>query len=99
MNPISVLPNPAIDSTGIVSQQFVKNNLTTFHQACHWVKNLPYGSNSSNQEHKIYYLEYLEKYFIVEPRFKGLGAIKVLELIEKCKQQLKYQCLLMHQTV
>ncbi len=48
MNNIEVLPNPKISSSGVISQQFYHRNLTTFHQACHWVKNLPYGSNSSN---------------------------------------------------
>ena len=203
MNHIEVLPNPLIDSAGIVSQQFRQLNLTTFHQACYWVKNIPYGSNSSNddssivfaekkatctnkhgiisrlaeeldleiyknlgfyrlddaivtgvnaivepyglnfipqihcfleyknyrvdltegncngknktiedydfvvrvkpdlarQEHEIYYLEYLEKYFLIEPKLKKLGGIKILELLAECEQQLKYQCSVMYQTV
>ena len=203
MNNIEVLPNPIISSNGAISQQFYHRNLTTFHQACHWVKNLPYGSNSSNndsliifqegkatctnkhgiisrlaeelnlevyknlgfyrlndevvtgvnkiiepyglsfipqihcfleyknyrvdltegncngknktiedydfvvrvkpdlthQEHEAYYLEYLAKYFSIEPKLKELGAIKVLELLAECEQQLKYQCSVMYQTV
>ena len=203
MNPIDVLPNPAFDPTGIVSREFYQLNLTTFYQACHWVKNLPYGSNSSNndsliifqeakatctnkhgiisrlagelnlevyknlgfyqlndeimtgvskiiepyglsfipqihcfleyqnyrvdltegncngknkiiddydfivrvkpdltyQEHEAYYLEYLEKYFLIEPKLKELGTIKVSEILAECEQQLKYQCSVMYQTV
>lgn len=203
MNPIDVLPNSAFDSTGIVSREFYQLNLTTFRQACHWVKNLPYGSNSSNndsliifqeakatctnkhgiisrlagelnlevyknlgfyqlndeivtgiskiiepyglsfipqihcfleyqnyrvdltegncngknkiiddydfivrvkpdlthQEHEAYYLEYLEKYFLIEPKLKELGTIKVSEILAECEQQLKYQCSVMYQTV
>ena len=203
MNNIEVLPNPIISSNGAISQQFYHRNLTTFHQACHWVKNLPYGSNSSNddsliifqegkatctnkhgiisrlaeelnlevyknfgfyrlndeivtgvnkiiepyglsfipqihcfleyknyrvdltegncngknktiedydfvvrvkpdlthQEHEAYYLEYLAKYFPIEPKLKELGAIKVLELLAECEQQLKYQCSVMYQIV
>ena len=203
MNNIEVLPNLQISSNGAISQQFYHRNLTTFHQACHWVKNLPYGSNSSNndsliifqegkatctnkhgiisrlaeelnlelyknlgfyrlndevvtgvnkiiepyglsfiaqihcfleyknyrvdltegncngknktiedydfvvrvkpdlthQEHEAYYLEYLAKYFPIEPKLKELGAIKVLELLAECEQQLKYQCSVMYQTV
>lgn len=57
MNNIAVLPNPTISSRGIVSQQFYRRNLTTFHQACHWVKNLPYGSNSSNDDSLIIFEE------------------------------------------
>jgi len=203
MNPIDVLPNSAIKPTGIVSQKFYQLNLTTFHQACYWLKNLPYGSNSSNddsliifqegkaactnkhgiisrlaaelnleiyknlgfyrlndavvtgvnkiiepyslsfipqihcfleyqnyridltegncngknktiedydfvvqvkpdlthQEHEAYYLEYLAKYFLIEPKLKELGGIKILELLAECEQQLKYQCSVMYQTV
>ena len=203
MNNIEVLPNPKISSSGVISQHFYHQNSTTFHQACHWVKNLPYGSNSSNddsliifqegkatctnkhgiisrlaeelnlkvhknlgfyrlndeivtgvnkiiepcglsfipqihcfleyknyrvdltegncngknktiedydfvvrvkpdlthKEHKTYYLEYLAKYFLIEPKLKELGAIKVLELLAECEQQLKYRCSVMYQTV
>ncbi len=203
MNNIEVLPNHKIFSNVVISQHFYSRNLTTFHQACHWVKNLPYGSNSSNddsliifqegkatctnkhgiisrlakklnlevyknlgfyrlndeivtginkiiepyglsfipqihcfleyknyrvdltegncngknktiedydfvvrvkpdlthQEHETYYLEYLEKYFLIEPKLKELGAIKILELLAECEQQLKYQCSVMYQIV
>ena len=57
MNNIEILPNPVIDSAGIVSQQFRQLDLTTFHQACYWVKNLPYGSNSSNDDYLIIFAE------------------------------------------
>ena len=203
MNPIDVLPNPAFAPNGIVSEQFRQLDLDTFHQACHWVKNLPYGSNSSNddsfiifaekkatctnkhgiiyrlaeelnleihknlgfyrlddaivtgvnaiiepyglsfipqihcflkyqnyrvdltegncngknktiedydfvvrvkpdlthQKHEAYYLEYLKKYFLIEPKLKELSENKILELLEECEQQLKYQCSVMYQTI
>ena len=203
MNSIEVLPNPTIDSTGAIAQHFNKLHLVTFHQACHWVKNLPYGSNSSNndsliifkegkaactnkhgiitrlaaeldlkvyknlgfyrlndeivtgvnnilkpyrldfipqihcfleyesfrvdltegncngknktiedydfiirvkpdltyQEYENYYLEYLQKYYAIAPQLEELGAEKVLEILETCEQQLKYQCSIMYQTI
>ncbi|MEL6930534.1 MAG: hypothetical protein AAFO95_18150 [Cyanobacteria bacterium J06600_6] len=203
MNPVTVLPNPNISPAGIVSQKFCQLNLTTFHQACHWVKNLPYGSNSSNQdsliifqeakatctnkhgiisrlaaelnleiyknlgfyqlndeivtgvnkiiqpyglsfipqihcfleyqnyrvdltegncngknktiedydfvvrvkpdltyqEHQAYYLEYLAKYFLIEPKLKDFEATDVLGLLAQCEQHLKYQCSVMYQAI
>ena len=201
MNPIEVLPNPEISPNGEISSQFYKRNLSSFQEACHWVKNLPYGSNSSNddsliifeeakatctnkhgiisrlaaeldlkvyknlgfyrlndeivtgvsqilqpyglefipqihcfleyenyrvdltegncngknktiedydfvirvksdlthQEHEAYYLEYLAKYYLIEPKLEKLGSGKVLDLLAKCEQQLKYQCSVLYQ--
>lgn len=57
MNPIEVLPNSSITNSGAISQQFYNLNLTTFHQACYWVKNLSYGSNSSNDDSSIIFRE------------------------------------------
>ena len=57
MDSIEVLPNPTISNYGIVSSQFYERNIATFHQACSWVKNLPYGSNSSNDDSLIIFQE------------------------------------------
>ena len=53
----------------------------------------------THQEHEAYYLEYLAKYFSIEPKLKQLGATKVLELLEQCERQLKYRCSVMYQTI
>ena len=53
----------------------------------------------THQEHEAYYLEYLAKYFLIEPKLKELGESKVLKLLAQCEQQLKYQCSVMYQTV
>ena len=57
MDSIEVLPNPVISNSGIVSSKFCERNIATFHQACSWVKNLPYGSNSSNNDSLIIFQE------------------------------------------
>ena len=57
MNSIEVLPNPKLDRTGTIGQQFDKLGLITFREACYWVKNLPYGSNSSNNDSLVIFDE------------------------------------------
>ena len=51
------------------------------------------------QEYENYYLEYLQKYYAIAPQLEELGAEKVLEILETCEQQLKYQCSIMYQTI
>src|SRR5262245_22366425 len=46
MDSIDKLPNIAIRPGYRFSDAFLARGLTTFHAACHWVKDLPYGSNS-----------------------------------------------------
>lgn len=46
MNFLETLPDIFISSEGIVAQKFLDLEIATFHQACHWIKNLPYGFNS-----------------------------------------------------
>lgn len=46
MQPIASLPETDIQPNGIVSEQFLKRQITSFRAACRWVKALPYGSNS-----------------------------------------------------
>ncbi len=46
MQPIHSLPETDIQPNGIISEQFLKRQVTSFRAACRWVKALPYGSNS-----------------------------------------------------
>ncbi|MEM9265857.1 MAG: hypothetical protein AAGA46_10070 [Cyanobacteria bacterium P01_F01_bin.13] len=57
MHPISVLPNVDLQAREPISQQCLQRGLTTFHQACHWVKALPYGANSSSEDSLILFEE------------------------------------------
>ncbi|MEL6232277.1 MAG: hypothetical protein AAFR24_20415 [Cyanobacteria bacterium J06627_3] len=57
MHPISVLPNVALQPHDPISEQCLQRGLTTFHQACHWVKALPYGANSSSEDSLILFEE------------------------------------------
>ncbi|MEL6136401.1 MAG: hypothetical protein AAFQ61_07355 [Cyanobacteria bacterium J06626_23] len=56
------------------------------------VRVLPDMSRTDAQQQ---YVEYLKKYFAWEPRLAELGVEAVLGLLEKCEQQLKYQCAIM----
>ncbi|MBD2464576.1 hypothetical protein H6G89_26570 [Oscillatoria sp. FACHB-1407] len=56
MHPIDVLPN-AMMQQGLVSEQFLKQGITTFQAACHWTKALPYGSNSNSEDSLILFEE------------------------------------------
>jgi hypothetical protein len=49
MDSISMLPNVALHAGGM-SDAFLARGITTFWGACHWVKALPYGSNSRVDE-------------------------------------------------
>ncbi|MEA5523687.1 hypothetical protein [Nodularia spumigena] len=199
MDSITVLPNTTIENRGLVSEKFINHGISNFHQACNWVKNLPYGFNSNTENsliifaencgtcttkhgiiarlaeelgldiHKTlgfyrlndeiitgvnkiiqpygldfipqvhcflayqnfrvdltagncngknkpiekydffvkvnpdltieqsenYYTDYLEKYYLIEPKFQKIGSFKILRIIEECDRQLKYQCSLM----
>lgn len=57
MNAIEVLPDIRIEVRGAVSQQFLLQGVNTFHEACCWVKNLPYGFNSSSENSLILFEE------------------------------------------
>lgn len=57
MDSIAVLPDVAIEPSGIVTQAFFSRNLGTFRQACQWIKDLPYGSNSSTEDSLILFEE------------------------------------------
>jgi hypothetical protein len=57
MNSLEILPDISISSEGIVAQKFFDLEIATFHQACHWVKNLPYGFNSDSSNSLIIFEE------------------------------------------
>lgn len=57
MDSIAVLPDAIIEPSGIVAQAFFSRNLETFKQACQWIKDLPYGSNSSTEDSLILFEE------------------------------------------
>lgn len=57
MNPVSVLPDTVIEPNGMVAQAFLSRNLKPFRQACQWIKDLPYGSNSSTEDSLILFEE------------------------------------------
>lgn len=57
MNPVAVLPDDVIEPSGMVAQAFLSRNLKTFRQACQWIKDLPYGSNSSIEDSLILFEE------------------------------------------
>src|SRR5262245_24801767 len=47
MGSIALLPERDIRPGNSVSDLFLERNVTTFHAACQWVKDLPYGCNSN----------------------------------------------------
>ncbi len=199
MESIEVLPNVKIQAKGVVSEKFLERGIETFSVACQWIKDLPYGSNSNNEnslilfqenrgtcttkhgiiarlaqeleleiyknlgfyrlndeivtgvdeiiqahglnfipqihcfleyglfrvdltegncngknktiedydfvvrvnpdltyeEEKRYYINYLNQYFAIEPRLAQANIATILELLQACNQQVKYQCSIM----
>ncbi len=57
MHPISILPNIELQPGDPISDQCLQRELTTFHEACQWVKALPYGANSSSENSLILFEE------------------------------------------
>jgi hypothetical protein len=57
MDSIEVFPNVNIQAKGAVSEKFLERKIETFCTACHWIKNLPYGSNSNNENSLILFEE------------------------------------------
>ncbi|MEA5507774.1 hypothetical protein VB735_32735 [Halotia wernerae UHCC 0503] len=199
MDSIEVLPNVNIQAKGVVSKKFLEHGIETFCAACHWIKDLAYGSNSNNEnslilfqenrgtcttkhgviallaqelglevyknlgfyrlnddivigvnaiiqihglnfipqihcfleygsfkvdltegncngknktiedydfvvrvnpdltyeEEKRYYISYLNQYFAIDPKLAKVSIPEILELLEACNQQVKYQCSIM----
>ena len=57
MHPITVLPDSELQPNSVIAEQFLQRGLGTFHAACQWVKDLPYGSNSSGEDSLILFEE------------------------------------------
>jgi hypothetical protein len=47
---IARLPDREIQQGGVVGDAFLRRGITTFREACQWVRDLPYGPNSRPQE-------------------------------------------------
>lgn len=54
--------------------------------------------NISREMERQYYCQFLTKYFSIEPALKQVGEVKILELVNACNRQVKYQCSLMAAT-
>lgn len=52
----------------------------------------------THAEEKQYYLSYLTQYFMIEPQLAVLENSAVLDLLQACNQQVKYQCSIMSST-
>jgi hypothetical protein len=48
--------------------------------------------DQTHEEQKSYYISYLNQYFVIEPRLAEVGIPTILELLEACERQVKYQC-------
>lgn len=57
MHPITVLPNITLKLNGPVSQAYREQGVKTFHAACQWTQDLPYGHNSNNEDSLILFVE------------------------------------------
>ena len=53
MHPITVLPDVTLQSNDPITTQFLQRNITTFHSACQWVKDLPYAANANSEDSMI----------------------------------------------
>lgn len=57
MHPIHVLPNTVLRNRGIISEKYLHQGVKTFHEACQWTRDLPYGTNSNNEDSLILFEE------------------------------------------
>ena len=57
MHSIHVLPNVILQHRSIVAEKYLQQGLKTFHDACQWTKDLPYGTNSNNEDSLILFEE------------------------------------------
>lgn len=57
MHPIDVLPDVPIQPQGSISVNFLERGITSFQEACRYVKAMPYGSNSNNEDSLILFQE------------------------------------------
>jgi hypothetical protein len=57
MDSLDCLPLRSLTDKGSFSRLFLAHGLTEFRAACQWVKQLPYGSNSSHEDSRILFVE------------------------------------------
>lgn len=57
MHPISVLPDSPLQANSTVAEKYMQQGLQTFHEACQWTKDLPYGLNASSEDSLIIFEE------------------------------------------
>lgn len=57
MHPINVLPDVTIQPQGQICNLFLEREITSFQAACRYVKAMPYGSNSNNEDSLILFEE------------------------------------------
>jgi hypothetical protein len=57
MDPIQCLPDLEIQAKGVISEQFIRRGITTVHDACFWILNLEYGSNTNSEDSLILFEE------------------------------------------
>jgi hypothetical protein len=57
MNSIYSFPDAAIETPGRISRKFSSLNINSLHEACFWVKDLPYGYNSKTDDSIIIFDE------------------------------------------
>lgn len=57
MDTYTLFPNPTIIERGIISDKFISLKIKTFHDACSYVHNLPYGYNSTTDDILILFKE------------------------------------------
>ncbi|MEB3358557.1 MAG: hypothetical protein VKK04_17655 [Synechococcales bacterium] len=49
----------------------------------------------SHAEERRYYLEYLQRYWAIAPELQAIGEATILDLLDACNRQVKYQCSIM----
>jgi hypothetical protein len=57
MEQLYVIPNLTINSSGRISHKFSSLNINSLHEACIWIKDLPYGYNSTSEDSIILFEE------------------------------------------
>jgi hypothetical protein len=57
MDKFTVFPDPPITPSGVVAKKFLDLGVRTFHGACRYVHELPYGTNSDKDDLMILFAE------------------------------------------
>lgn len=57
MHSIGVLPDIKLQAGNTITEKFIRQGLSTFHEACQWVQALPYGANSRSDDSLILFEE------------------------------------------